>query len=83
MSKHVTGMTLDGVRHYTPEQRQALIDGYPVHEREARTRACRSSSPIPCRSILLQMLYHREFVSMTAAASCPDGRSDIAGEANV
>ena len=38
MSKHVTGMTLDGVGHYTPEQRQALIDGYPAHEREARTR---------------------------------------------
>lgn len=31
-------MTLDDAEHYTPEQRQAIIDGYPEHEREARTR---------------------------------------------
>ncbi len=36
MTRHVTRMTLEDAGHYTPEQRQAIIDGYPVWERKAR-----------------------------------------------
>ena len=36
MSRHVTRMTIDDAEHYTPEERQAIIDSYPEHEREAR-----------------------------------------------
>lgn len=35
---HVTMMTIDDVGHYTPEQRQAIIQSYPAFEREARTK---------------------------------------------
>jgi len=35
---HVTNMTIDDVEHYTPEQRQAIIDSYPKHERESRVK---------------------------------------------
>lgn len=38
MSRSVTSMTIDDAEHYTPEQRQAIIDSYPVHEREARVK---------------------------------------------
>lgn len=31
-------MTIDDAEHYTPEQRQAIIDSYPEHEREARVK---------------------------------------------
>jgi hypothetical protein len=31
-------MTIDDAEHYSPEQRQAIIDSYPEHEREARTK---------------------------------------------
>lgn len=31
-------MTIDDAEHYTPAQRQAIIDSYPEHEREARIR---------------------------------------------
>lgn len=34
----VIRMTIDDVEHYTPEQRQAITDSYPEHEREARAR---------------------------------------------
>lgn len=34
----VTSMTIDDAEHYTPEQRKAIINSYPAHEREARTR---------------------------------------------
>jgi Terminase RNaseH-like domain/Terminase large subunit, T4likevirus-type, N-terminal len=34
----VTTMTIDDADHYTPEQRQKIIDSYPPHEREARTK---------------------------------------------
>jgi phage terminase large subunit-like protein len=34
----VTTMTIDDADHYTPEQRQKIIDSYPAHEREARTK---------------------------------------------
>lgn len=35
---HVTTMTIEDAAHYTPEQRAAIIAGYPAHEREARAR---------------------------------------------
>lgn len=38
MSRHVTQMTIDDAEHYTPEQRKAIIDSYPAHEREARVK---------------------------------------------
>jgi phage terminase large subunit-like protein len=31
-------MTIDDAEHFTPEERQKIIDGYPAHEREARTK---------------------------------------------
>ena len=31
-------MTIDDAEHFTPEERQAIIDSYPEHEREARTK---------------------------------------------
>ena len=31
-------MTIEDAEHYTPEQRAAIIDKYPAHEREARTK---------------------------------------------
>lgn len=34
----VTSMTIDDAEHYTPEQRLAIINSYPAHEREARTK---------------------------------------------
>jgi len=30
--------TIDDAEHFTPEQRQAIIDSYPPHEREARVK---------------------------------------------
>ena len=36
--RSVTTMTIDDAEHYTPEQRQRIIDSYPEHEREARTK---------------------------------------------
>lgn len=35
---HVTSMTIEDALHYTPEQRQAIIDSYLPHEREARAK---------------------------------------------
>jgi phage terminase large subunit-like protein len=35
---HVTRMTIEDAEHYTPEQRIAIINSYPAHEREARTK---------------------------------------------
>lgn len=34
----VTTMTIDDAEHYTAEQRIAIINSYPAHEREARTK---------------------------------------------
>jgi phage terminase large subunit-like protein len=34
----VVNMTIEDALHYTPEERQAVIDGYPEHEREARAK---------------------------------------------
>lgn len=36
--RHTTFMTIDDVEHYTAEQKQKVIDSYPEHEREARTK---------------------------------------------
>lgn len=38
MSRAVTQMTIDDAEHYTPQQRQEIIDSYPEYEREARTK---------------------------------------------
>ncbi|MGZ2438196.1 terminase large subunit domain-containing protein [Sinorhizobium medicae] len=38
LSRNVTTMTIDDAEHYSPEERQAIIDSYPPHEREARTK---------------------------------------------
>ena len=38
MSRSVTRMTIEDAEHYTPEERQAIIDSYPAHEREARVK---------------------------------------------
>lgn len=38
MSRHVTRMTLDDAEFYTKEQKQEIIDQYPEHERDARTK---------------------------------------------
>lgn len=35
---HLTVMTIDDAEHYSPEQRAAIVDSYPAHEREARTK---------------------------------------------
>lgn len=38
MTRLVTRMTIDDAPHISPEQRQAIIDSYPEHEREARVK---------------------------------------------
>ncbi len=38
MTRNVTRMTIWDVEHYTDDQRQAIIDSYPEHERDARTK---------------------------------------------
>lgn len=35
---HITNMTIDDVLHYTQEQREAIINSYPKHERESRAK---------------------------------------------
>ena len=35
---YVVNMAIEDADHYTPEQRAAIIAGYPAHEREARAR---------------------------------------------
>jgi len=34
----VIGMTIEEALHYTAEERQKIIDSYPPHERECRTK---------------------------------------------
>ena len=46
MTKHITRMEIDDAEHFTPEERQAIIDAYPEHEREARTKG------IPSKGLL-------------------------------
>jgi phage terminase large subunit-like protein len=36
--RHVTNMTIEDVEHYSEEQKRQIIDSYPEHEREARTK---------------------------------------------
>lgn len=36
--RDVITMTIDDAEHYTAEQRKKIIDSYPAHEREARTK---------------------------------------------
>lgn len=36
--RSVITMTIEDAEHYTPEERQKIIDSYPAHEREARTK---------------------------------------------
>ena len=36
--RHITNMTIDDVGHYSQEQKRIIIDAYPEHEREARTK---------------------------------------------
>lgn len=36
--RHITTMTIDDAEHYTPEQRSRIVESYPPHEREARTK---------------------------------------------
>lgn len=36
--RNTTTMTIEDAEHFTPEERQKIIDGYPAHEREARTK---------------------------------------------
>jgi Terminase large subunit, T4likevirus-type, N-terminal len=38
MTKHITRMTIEDAEHFTSEERQAIIDAYPEHGREARTK---------------------------------------------
>lgn len=38
MTRHVTTMTIYDAEHYTDEERQSIIDQYPPHERDARTK---------------------------------------------
>jgi len=59
VSRNVTQMTIDDAEHYTPEQRQAIIDSYPAHEREARVKGIPSMGsgrvfPIPEEDILCE-----------------------------
>jgi hypothetical protein len=48
MSRHITRMTIDDAEHYTPEQRQAIIDVYPEHARFGRlgSRSPRSATSL-------------------------------------
>lgn len=36
--RHLTQMTIDDAEHYTAEERDRIIRGYPAHEREARAK---------------------------------------------
>lgn len=36
--RHITQMTIEEAEHYTPEERTRIINSYPLHEREARTK---------------------------------------------
>lgn len=36
--RSVITMTIEDAEHHTPEERQKIIDSYPAHEREARTK---------------------------------------------
>jgi phage terminase large subunit-like protein len=44
--RSVTTMTIDDAKHFTDEERAQIIDSYPEHEREARTRGVPGSGRI-------------------------------------
>lgn len=57
MSRAVVRMTIDDAEHYTEEERQAIIDSYPAHEREARVKGIPSMGsgrvfPVPEEDIV-------------------------------
>lgn len=37
-TRHLATMTIDQAEHFTPEQREKIVAGYPEHERAARAR---------------------------------------------
>lgn len=58
VDRDVTTMTIDDAEHYSPEERQRIIDSYPPHEREARTKGVPSLGsgrifPIPEERIVV------------------------------
>lgn len=59
LHRTVITMTIDDAAHYTPEERQQIIDSYPPHEREARTKGVPSLGsgrifPVPEDDIVVQ-----------------------------
>jgi len=55
---HYTVMTIDDAEHYSPEQRTAILAGYPAHEREARALGIPSMGsglifPVPEQDIVI------------------------------
>ena len=36
--RHVTQMDIEEAEHFSPEERTRIIDSYPEHERDARTK---------------------------------------------
>jgi phage terminase large subunit-like protein len=57
-TRSVTTMTIDDAEHYTDEERQEIIDSYPAHEREARTKGVPSLGsgrifPVPEENIVI------------------------------
>lgn len=58
-ARQVVKMTIEDAEHYTPEERQQIIDSYPAHEREARTKGIPSLGsgrifPVPEEDIVCQ-----------------------------
>jgi hypothetical protein len=56
--RSVTTMTIEDAEHYTDEERQQIIDSYPAHEREARTKGVPSLGsgrifPVPEEDIVI------------------------------
>ena len=60
-------MTIDDAPHYTPEQREKIVAGYPAHEREARAKGIpalgsgRSSRSPKKTSAIPARIFPREF----------------------
>ncbi len=57
--RDVITMTIDDAEHYSPEERQKIIDSYPAHEREARTKGVPSLGsgrifPVPEEAIVIE-----------------------------
>lgn len=69
---HITNMTIDDVEHYTPEQRIAIINSYPLHEREARAKG------IPTMGSGRVFPIEEEYIKI-AAFDIPSHWSQLAG----